>query len=107
MGPSKTDPKWIQTLQKSSPNPPRTLQNRAKIHPKGLLDPILDLCLKKGWFRTPKKTAPKRLEVLKRRPRPSQPPPKWSPRRSQIHFLKHFVAFFLPFKICIGFSSFF
>ena len=43
----------------------------------------------------------------KRRPRPSQTPPKWSPRPSQIHFLKHFVAFFLPFKICIEFSSFF
>ena len=44
--------KSSQILPKPSPNPPQSLpessQNPSKIDPKGLLDSILDLCLKKG-----------------------------------------------------------
>ena len=51
--------------------------------------------------------APDRQEAPKRRPRASQTPPKWSPRPSQIHFLKHFFAMQNLHWIFIVFSIFF
>ena len=69
-------------LPKPSQNLPKSIQNRSKIDPKGLLDPILDLCLKKNRFRTPKerpKSAPKCPKDGPDRPKPlpngAQDPP--------------------------------
>ena len=87
---SQNLPRTFQNPSKDFPEPP---QHLSKINPKGLLDLILDLCLKKIGFRTAKKQC--------------QPSLKWSPRRSQIHSLRLFVVFFFPLKICPDFSLIF
>ena len=84
---SKIEPKSFQKSSKPLPepsqNPPRTFENPPKIDPKSLLDPILDPCLKKAQFRTPKKQPKIAQECPKvgpDRPKPlpheAQDPPK-------------------------------
>ena len=48
-------PNLSQNPAKIQPKSPRPFQNRPEIDPKGLLNPILDLCLQKALLRTPKK----------------------------------------------------
>ena len=43
----------------------------------------------------------------KRRPRPSQTLPKWSPKPFQIQLSMHFLGIYFDFQICIHFSSIF
>ena len=53
------------------------------------------------------KTAQKSPRAVKRGSRPSQTPPKWSPRTSRIHFFCDFWAFLTPFQICFVFLTLF
>ncbi len=72
---SKTFPKSL----KSIPKIPRTLQKRPRIDPKGLLDPILDLYLKKDGFRASKKQSKSAEKTAQTVPTPSQMEPKTLP----------------------------
>ena len=48
-------PNLSQNPAKIQPKSPKPFQNRPEIDPKGLLNPILDLCLQKALLRIPQK----------------------------------------------------
>ena len=99
-----------QTLPKPFKIDPKSIQNQSKIDPEGLLEPILDQCLKKDGFRTPKKQprSPKSAqETPKTLPDPSQMEPKTLPSL----ILMRFFTLYLPtpnlHRFFIGLSSIF
>ena len=74
--------KNVQIPQNSFPNPPQILpksfQDPPKIDPKGVLESILDPCLKKTSFRTSKKWAKVAQERPKDAPERPKPFPNWA-----------------------------
>ena len=78
-----------QKLPKTFPKPfPKSTPNRSKWLLGAYLGPMV---LQKLYFEHPK-TGQEVPRAPKRRPRPSQTLPKWSPRPSQIRFLSNFWA---------------
>ena len=84
-------------------NGSRRLQNRSWSLPRHHFWKTSNL----GWPRGSPKPAKRSPRAPKRRTRPSQTTPKWSPRPSQIYFWSHFFAVFFPLEICTDFSSIF
>ena len=104
----------LKILLNSSPNPPNppkilpnSSQNRPKIAPEALLEPILGQCLKKAWFRTPKK----RPRSGQERPEEAQDRPKTLPNGAQdppkTDFCEIFGNFFSSSKFAAIFYRFF
>ena len=83
-------------LQKPFPNRPQTLPKRPKIHPKGLLEPILDQCFIKARFPTPKKWPKSGQDLPKPSQKRPQVPPKSMQKRCQKNesFLERFLSKF-------------
>ena len=86
--------KNVQTLQNIAQNPPQILpksfQDPPKIDPKGVLESILDPCLKKTSFRTSKKWAKVAQERPKDAPERPNPLPNWAQDRPKSIFFACF-----------------
>ena len=92
-----------QTLPKPSQNLPQTLPKWSQNRSRRPLGAYLGSMLKKRWFPNAQKAAQKPPRAPKRRPRPSQTPPKWNPRPSQVWFACDFSPFICQLQICIDF----
>ena len=89
---SQTFPKPSKTIPKSSQNPLKSNQNPSQTAPRALLKTTPHTSMKKRVSKTTLK-APRASKPVPKLP-PN--PPKWSPRRPQIRFLKAFLAWFFP-----------
>ena len=109
---SQTFPKPSKTLPKSSRNPLKSNQNPSQTAPRALLKTTPHTSMKKRVS----KTTPKAPRASKPFPKLPPNPPKWSPRRPQIRFLRAFLAWFFPianlhrflllfWKICVFFQK--
>ena len=78
--------------QNSSQTLPKWIKNRARRPLGDHLGPMLE---KNSVLNAPK-TAKRRPRAPERGPKAYEPPPKWSPRPSQIQFLCDFFALYLP-----------
>ena len=84
---SPNSPKTLSKPLKILPNPSQNLSKSTQDQSKSSLGAHLGPMLEKRSIPNGQKAARKRPRAPKRRPRPSQTLPKWSPRPSQIHFL--------------------
>ena len=101
--PSQNWSKPSQDLPKSSRNPPKSFAKSTQNRSRSLLGAHFGLMLYKSLILNAPEMAKKRPRATKRRPRASQPPTKWSPRLSQIHFLSIFFNLIFPYEICLDF----
>ena len=81
-----------ETIPKSSQNPLKSNRNPGQTAPRALLKTTPNTSMKKRASKTTQK-APRASKPFPKLP-PN--PPKWSPRRPQIRFLRAFLAWFFP-----------